>query len=85
MPASIPLELELGMDGADIFEVRGFPRTERGRLLPIAVTDRRVTFRYDGVDGVQCLTHIELSEPAQVVEPVADVAPMAGTPVPRSA
>ena len=63
-----------GMDGADIFEVRGFPRTERGRLLPIAVTDRRVTFRYDGVDGIQYLTHIELSEPVQAVEPVAEVA-----------
>jgi glycogen debranching enzyme len=74
LPASIPLELELGMDGADIFEVRGFPRTERGRLLPIAITDRRVTFRYDGVDGIQYLTHVELSEAASSVEPVADVA-----------
>ena len=74
LPASIPLELELGMDGADIFEVRGFPRTERGRLLPIAVTDRRVTFRYDGVDGIQYLTHVELSEAASSVDPVADVA-----------
>src|SRR5688572_1171403 len=72
-PATIPMELELGMDGADIFEVRGFPRTERGRLLPIAVADRRVTFRYDGVDGTQYLTHIELSEPVSVVEPVAEV------------
>jgi glycogen debranching enzyme len=74
LPASMPLELELGMDGADIFEVRGFPRTERGRLLPIAVADRRVTFRYDGVDGIQYLTHVELSEAASAVEPVADVA-----------
>jgi len=74
LPASIPLELELGMDGADIFEVRGFPRTERGRLLPIAATDRRVTFRYDGVDGIQYLTHVELSEPVHAVDPVAEVA-----------
>ncbi len=73
-PATIPMELELGMDGADIFEVRGYPRTARGRLLPVAVTDRRVTFRYDGVDGVQSLTHVALSEPALVVEPVAEVA-----------
>src|SRR5688572_13242243 len=42
---SIPIELEFGADGADIFEVRGYPREHRGRLLPIAVTDRRVTFR----------------------------------------
>ena len=74
-PATIPMELELGMDGADIFEVRGYPRTARGRLLPVAVTDRRVTFRYDGVDGVQFLTHVALSEPAKAVEAVADVGP----------
>jgi glycogen debranching enzyme len=73
-PMTIPLELELGMDGADIFEVRGYPRTARGRLLPVAIGDGRVTFRYDGVDGVQVLTHVALSEPARVVEPVADVA-----------
>src|SRR5918994_7099428 len=58
----IPIQLELGMDGADIFEVRGYPRKERGRLLPVAVTDRRVTFRYDGVDGLERLTHIAFSE-----------------------
>ena len=75
VPAIIPLELELGMDGADIFEVRGYPRVSRGRLLPIALTDGRVTFRYDGVDGVQCLTHVALSEAAEAVAPVADVAP----------
>jgi glycogen debranching enzyme len=72
--AKIPMELELGMDGADIFEVRGYPRPGRGRLLPVAVTDRRVTFRYDGVDGAQVLTHIALSEPVRAVEPVAEVA-----------
>ena len=39
-PAAVPVELELGADGADIFEVRGYPREGRGRLLPVAVTDR---------------------------------------------
>ena len=29
-----PGRLELGADGADIFEVRGYPRHGRGRLLP---------------------------------------------------
>ena len=32
------VELELGSDAADIFEVRGYPRPERGTLLPIALT-----------------------------------------------
>ena len=31
------LELELGADGADIFEVRGYPRPGRGTLLPVAM------------------------------------------------
>jgi glycogen debranching enzyme len=70
--ATIPIELELGADGADIFEVRGYPRRERGRLLPVAVTDRQVTFRYDGVDGLERLTHIAFSEPALSVDPVLD-------------
>ena len=56
------VELELGADGADIFEVRGYPRPERGRLLPVAVADRRITFRYDGLDEVQRLTHLAFSE-----------------------
>src|SRR5688572_3381791 len=74
-PAVIPIDLELGSDGADIFEVRGYPRTERGRVLPVAVTDRLVTFRYDGVDGLERLTHIAFSEPALSVEPVPDPPP----------
>src|SRR4051812_6268228 len=47
---TVPVELELGADDADIFEVRGYQRPERGELLPIAVTPSRVTFRYDGLD-----------------------------------
>ena len=34
--ARVAVELELGADDADIFEVRGYPRPERGTLLPIA-------------------------------------------------
>jgi glycogen debranching enzyme len=75
VPASVAVDLGLGADGADIFEVRGFPRAERGRLRPIAVTDRRVTFRYDGLDGVRRSTHIEFTEPALRVEAVEPGAP----------
>ncbi|HET7169846.1 MAG TPA: glycogen debranching N-terminal domain-containing protein [Candidatus Limnocylindrales bacterium] len=74
-PASIGLELDLGSDGADIFEVRGYPRPGRGRLLPAAVADGRVTFRYDGVDGMRLSTYIALSDPAagvESVDPAAD-------------
>ena len=68
--ADVPVDLELGTDGADIFEVRGYHRPSRGTLLPVAATDDRVTFRYLGLDGVERFTHIAFSEPAEVVEGV---------------
>jgi glycogen debranching enzyme len=68
--AYVPVDLELGVDGADIFEVRGYPRPSRGRLLPVAVKDDRVTFRYIGLDAVERFTHIAFSEPAEAAEPV---------------
>ena len=73
-PSRVPVELELGSDGADIFEVRGYPRPQRGRLLPVAVTEDRVTFRYDGLDGIQRLTHLAFTEPALEVVPVQQYA-----------
>jgi glycogen debranching enzyme len=71
-PSQVPVELELGSDGADIFEVRGYPRPERGRLLPVAVTEDRVTFRYEGLDGIQRLMHLAFTEPALEVDPVLE-------------
>src|SRR5437773_2298023 len=59
------VDLELGYDGADIFEVRGYPRPARGTLLPIALTPTRATFRYDGLDGIRRSTHVAFSDAAQ--------------------
>jgi glycogen debranching enzyme len=64
------VELELGCDAADIFEVRGYPRPERGTLLPIALTSTRVTFRYDGLDGMRRSTHIAFSDAANDHGPI---------------
>ena len=47
----VEVTLELAADAADIFEVRGWTRVERGRQLPIAARPDRLTFRYDGLDG----------------------------------
>jgi glycogen debranching enzyme len=69
-PGTIVIELELGTDSADIFEVRGFPRVARGTLLPVATTPDRVTFRYDGLDHQRRFTHVAFSEAAVAVEPV---------------
>jgi glycogen debranching enzyme len=67
---TVDVALELADDSADIFEVRGFPR-DRGTLLPVAITDGRVTFRYDGLDGRRRRTHVVFSEPG-IGEPVAE-------------
>jgi glycogen debranching enzyme len=66
----VEVELELAADAADIFEVRGWSRAERGRQLPIALRADRVTFRYDGLDGVRMGTHLAFSEPAAQAGPV---------------
>jgi len=58
------VELELGADCADIFEVRGYPRPERGTLLPIAITPTRSTFRYDGLDHRRRSTFVAFSDAA---------------------
>jgi glycogen debranching enzyme len=68
---TIPLELDLGADDADIFEVRGYPRPARGTLLPVAVTPDRVTFRYDGLDHVRRSTFLAFSLAADEIGEVA--------------
>ncbi len=70
-PESISIELELGADGADIFEVRGYPRPARGTLRAVATTPERVTFRYDGLDGRRRSTFVAFSEAAAAVDAVA--------------
>jgi glycogen debranching enzyme len=56
----LEVELGLGVDMADIFEVRGYPRAARGTLCPIEVADDRIVFAYDGVDGVRRTTTIDV-------------------------
>ena len=67
---TVELTLELAADAADIFEVRGWTRAERGRQHPIAFRRDGVTFRYDGLDGRHTSTHVAFNEPADTVEPV---------------
>jgi glycogen debranching enzyme len=66
----VELTLELAADAADIFEVRGWTRVERGRQQRVAVRRDRVTFRYDGLDGRTTATHVAFNEPADSVVPV---------------
>jgi glycogen debranching enzyme len=66
------VELALADDAADIFEVRGYRRKSRGTCLPVAIRDGRLTFRYDGLDGIRRITHVAFSEPPTEVQPVTD-------------
>src|SRR6185503_4521626 len=54
-----------------IFEVRGYPRVTRGRLLPITVRDGHIEFGYEGLDGVLRTTTIAADD-TRLVEPVDD-------------
>nr|MBA3234575.1 amylo-alpha-1,6-glucosidase [Chloroflexota bacterium] len=54
------IELGFGVDMADIFEVRGYPRSARGTLCPIELHDDRIEFGYDGLDGRTRTTTIRL-------------------------
>ncbi|HEY3523174.1 MAG TPA: glycogen debranching N-terminal domain-containing protein, partial [Candidatus Limnocylindrales bacterium] len=70
--AAVEVELELGDDGADIFEVRGYPRPARGCLRPIAIDAEgtRLAFRYDGLDRMRRTTFVAFTSPA-----IVDAAP----------
>ena len=57
---ALDIELGLGVDMADIFEVRGYPRAVRGTLCPVEVHDDRIVFAYDGLDATRRTTTITL-------------------------
>jgi glycogen debranching enzyme len=68
---SLELELGIGVDMADIFEVRGYHRTTRGTLQPIEIGRNRATFGYVGLDGVVRTTTVDV-DGGGVLEPVQD-------------
>ena len=65
----LTMRLLLDVDGADVFEVRGYPRPKRGRLLPIAVDRGGLVFRYVGLDGRELVSEVRFQEPPDRIEP----------------
>jgi len=59
----IPLTLEFDADFRDMFEVRGLTRAKRGYRHAPDISERSVTFRYDGLDGVERRSVITFSDP----------------------
>jgi glycogen debranching enzyme len=62
-PIDYSMELAVGCDFADIFEVRGWRREGRGQFFAPRVDDRSITFSYRGRDGALIRTEIRFTEP----------------------
>jgi glycogen debranching enzyme len=57
----LPLRIEFGADFADIFEVRGVRRAQRGERLPDLMKHDQVEMRYRGLDNVIRCTVVSCS------------------------
>jgi glycogen debranching enzyme len=57
-PESVTVDLAVGVDAADIFEVRGYAREATGKSLPIAVGRDRLAFGHLGRDGALRRTQV---------------------------
>ncbi|HHH36067.1 MAG TPA: amylo-alpha-1,6-glucosidase [Gammaproteobacteria bacterium] len=58
----VPLSLEFDADFADIFEVRGVKRAQRGKLQPAVIGEDMVELGYEGLDGVRRRTRLGFSQ-----------------------
>ncbi len=61
--AAFEILLEFAADFADIFEVRGYKRGKRGRLLEPQLGKSSVTLAYEGLDGLLRTTKLDCSGP----------------------
>jgi glycogen debranching enzyme len=60
-PVDLDLNLSLGADFCDIFEVRGQQRQRRGAPLPTEVETASITFSYRGLDNIIRRTRVHSS------------------------
>src|SRR6266508_3826068 len=57
------LTLDFGADFVDIFEVRGYARAARGRILAPDVARDGVLMRYEGMDNIVRASQVSFSQP----------------------
>jgi glycogen debranching enzyme len=69
IPVDLKVTLAFDADFADIFEVRGFQRPRRGRLLPPVVDADGIVLAYEGLDLVVRRLRIRFSPEHCQVEP----------------
>ena len=65
----LPLSIRLAADYADIFEVRGMEREERGSLLQPRVSSGTLVLGYEGLDGVRRRTRIAFDPTPDLLRP----------------
>jgi glycogen debranching enzyme len=63
VPIDYWMELSVGCDFADIFEVRGWQRPERGQFYAPRTGERSITFAYRGRDGELIGSTVRFREP----------------------
>ena len=69
-PIDYWVELLLGCDFADIFEVRGWKRDARGTFFrPQVVDERTIRFAYRGKDDREVESFVTFRDPPRVIEP----------------
>lgn len=68
-PIDFWMELSVGCDFADIFEVRGWHRPERGQFYAPQVGSRSIVFPYRGRDGSRIGTTLRFREPPDSLGP----------------
>ena len=67
-PEHCELTLRLDADYADIFEVRGVVREERGRRLPSVLGEEEIVLAYEGLDGRVRRSRVRFSEPGRPLD-----------------
>jgi glycogen debranching enzyme len=65
---ALPISMRFAADYADIFEVRGMERAQRGTVLDPGVEDGRIVLAYDGLDEVRRTTTIGFSPAPDRIE-----------------
>lgn len=69
------LRLDIGSDFADMFEVRGWERKERGKFLPYSSGAGSVRLHYLGRDGKARSTFVQVKAPTAIIEPASGFLP----------
>jgi glycogen debranching enzyme len=73
--AETVLSMEFGADYADIFEVRGYQRSERGKYIEPQISGNELVLGYHGRDGARRSTRIMFEQkPAALTASCADFA-----------